>query len=68
MKRTTMVREYVSEQEFHTDEQKLSREGWSVEPTMRQEPKQGLFDRMRSRFTRKPQPSLVVTYSRQQPS
>lgn len=67
-RKTVMVREYTSEQDFHVDEQKLSREGWSVEPAVSQK-SATLIERLRSRITRKPAPApLVVTYSRRQPS
>jgi hypothetical protein len=66
--KTVMVREYTSAQDFHLDEQKLSREGWSVEPAVNVDRQPNLLDRVRARFTRKPPtPALVVTYSRRQP-
>jgi hypothetical protein len=66
--KTVMVREYTNEQDFHMDEQKLSREGWSVEPVASKKPST-LIDRLRSHITRKPAPvPLVVTYSRRRPS
>ena len=68
MERTAvMVREYDTQQDFHTDELKLSREGWSVEPTRNQAPELGLVARIRARFTRTPA-RLVVTYTRQRPA
>lgn len=68
-RKAIMVREYTSQQDFHADEQKLSREGWSVEPTARDE-QPGMLARLRARFTRGATPSSTfeVTYSRQQPS
>lgn len=69
MERKTMVREYDTEQDFHVDEQKLSREGWSVEPSVNQGQTPGLIERIRARFTRGATPArLVVTYTRQQPT
>jgi|GEM_PF-4337057 len=68
-RKTIMVREYTSEQDFHVDEQKLSREGWSVELAGKEEQQPGWLARIRARFTSAPEASpLVVTYSRQQPS
>jgi hypothetical protein len=64
MKRTTtMVRTYLNQQAFAADEQQLGLEGWSVESTVNPHPKQGLLDRIRSRFTRKAT-HLVVPYHR----
>ncbi len=68
-RKTVMVREYTSEQDFHVDEQKLSREGWSVEQAVNAERQLGWLDRVLTRFTRKPPSApLVVTYSRQRPA
>jgi hypothetical protein len=66
---TTLVREYDTEQDFHTDELTLSRQGWSVEPTANLAPKLGVLARIRARFSRTPTPErLVVTYTRQRPA
>ena len=66
MERTAvMVRAYDTQQDFNTDELKLSREG--VEPTRNQAPKLGLVARIRARFTRTPA-RIAVTYTRQRPA
>lgn len=44
-RRTTMVREYINQQAFATDEQQLGREGWSVESTASPNAKQGFLPR-----------------------
>ncbi len=68
-RKAVMVRAYTSEQDFHVDEQTLSREGWSVEPAVNAERKLGWLDRVRTRFTRNPpSAALVVTSSRQRPA
>jgi hypothetical protein len=68
MERTTrMVREYDTQQDFHTDELTLSWQGWSVEPTVKQAAKLGVVARIRARFTPTPE-RLVVTYTRQRPA
>ena len=63
----TMVKEYSSKQDFHTDEQQLGREGWSVESTENNGPEGGMFNGLLARFSRKPA-HFVVTYTRKQPS
>lgn len=68
-RKTEMVRTYTSQHDFQVDEQKLSREGWSVEPTVSQDQRRGLLERIRARMRGVSTPvSLVVTYSRQRPS
>ncbi len=62
-RKTTMVREYINQQAFTTDEQKLGLEGWSVESTVNPNEKQGLLTCIRSRFNRKAT-RLIVTYYR----
>ncbi|HEX6288142.1 MAG TPA: hypothetical protein VFZ66_03080 [Herpetosiphonaceae bacterium] len=62
-RKTTMVREYINQQAFITDEQKLGLEGWSVESTVNPHAKQDLLTRIRSLFPRKAT-RLVVTYHR----
>lgn len=68
-RQTEMVREYTTQQEFHTDEQKLNREGWTVQPTALPDQKPGLVERIRARFMPTAAPArLVVTYTRQRPA
>jgi hypothetical protein len=62
-RKTTMVREYINQQAFAADEQKLGLEGWSVESTVNPHTKQDLLTRIRSLFSRKAT-HLVVTYYR----
>jgi hypothetical protein len=64
---TVLVREYADEQDFHTDEQKLGREGWSVQSTANGAEKQSLLMRIRARFAPTQAARLVVTYQRQVP-
>jgi hypothetical protein len=64
---TSMVREYADEQEFHVDEQKLGREGWSVQSTEDGAKRQGLLTRIRARFAPVQSRRLVITYHRQAP-
>lgn len=64
---TEMVREYGDEQDFHTDEQKLGREGWSVQSAVNQAETHGLLNRFLSRFSAPRQPHFVVTYNREKP-
>lgn len=67
-RKTIMVREYTSEQDFHVDEQTLSREDWSVELAGNVEQQPNWLARVGTRFTLTPPAvSRVVTYSRQQP-
>lgn len=68
-RKSEMVKEYDTEQDFHVDEQKLSREGWTVEPTANQGEAPGFVDRIRALFSRGSAPSrIVVTYTRQRPT
>ena len=63
----TMVREYSRKQDFHTEEEQLGREGWSVESTVNNGLKRGMLNGILARLSRK-QAHFVVTYTRQQPS
>lgn len=69
MERTsTMVREYVNQADFTADEQKLGQEGWSVASTVQPKQKQGMIERLRSRFAATQAPTnFVVTYTRPKP-
>lgn len=62
-RKTTMVREYINQQAFTADEQKLGLEGWSVQSTVNPHAQQGLLARIRSLFSRKAT-HLIVTYYR----
>ena len=62
-----MVKEYATKQEYHTDEQLLGREGWSVKTMANRYQKRSLIERIRARFSPKPA-NIVVTYSRERPS
>lgn len=57
---TTMVREYINQQAFTADEQKLGLEGWSVQSTVNPTAQQGLIGRIRSLFSPKAT-RLIVT-------
>lgn len=66
---TKMVREYANRQDFATDEQLLSRQGWSVQSSVNQEERKDVLTRIRSFFTRATsESSFVVTYHRSNPS
>lgn len=73
-RKSVMVREYATRQEFNLDEQKLSREGWSVEPTVNDAPQLSLLARIKSRFVRPATAAtaapaaFVITYSRTRPA
>lgn len=62
-RKTTMVREYINQQAFVADEQKLGLEGWSVQSKDNPNEQQGLLARVRSLFSPKAT-QLVVTYYR----
>ena len=53
MERKTIVREYINQQAFTADEQKLGLEGWSVHSTVTPHVQQGLVVRIPSLFSRK---------------
>lgn len=62
-RKTTMVREYINQQAFTADEQKLGLEGWSVQSTVNPQAQQSLLGRIRSLFSHKAT-HLIVTYYR----
>jgi hypothetical protein len=64
---TVLVREYADEREFHMDEQKLGREGWSIQSTPNGAEKQSMLTRIRARFAHAQPTRLIVTYHRQVP-
>jgi hypothetical protein len=60
---TVMVKEYATQHDVTTDEQKLRREGWAVQSTVYPYQTQGMAKRLLARFTHT-EAHLVVTYTR----
>jgi len=68
MQHTTMVRAYLNQAAFATDEQQLGQHGWSVASTGSTDQQLGMLARLRARVVAAQAAApIVVTYPRGQP-